>query len=147
MNVLAAEPFGRGLEVICRYRAAGSFIRRYGAYITAGAPLDALIEFTIKDDERGDPPATRSTLLALGILTDEEFTELTKQTRVICDLIRGELAGADLELVDIKLEFGRAAGQIVLIDELSAGNMRVQRNGISVPPLELGRLLAASRQA
>src|SRR5690554_4403250 len=32
MTVKAAEVFGEGLEVICRYRAVGSFLRRYGLY-------------------------------------------------------------------------------------------------------------------
>src|SRR5690554_2737928 len=30
MTVLPAEMFGKGVEVICRYRAVGSFVRRYG---------------------------------------------------------------------------------------------------------------------
>lgn len=33
MEVLPAKVFGHGLEVICRLKATGSFIRRYGAYI------------------------------------------------------------------------------------------------------------------
>lgn len=145
MNVLAAQPFGQGLEVICRYRAAGSFLRRYGAYVAEGAPLDALVEFTLKDDERSDPTANQATLLALGILTDAEYGELTAQTQLICGIIRDELQNAGLELIDIKLEFGRAAGKILLIDELSAGNMRVTRAGVSVGPLELSRLVTAAR--
>jgi phosphoribosylaminoimidazole-succinocarboxamide synthase len=145
MNVLAAEPFGRGLEVICRYRAAGSFVRRYGAYVAEGAPLDALVEFTIKDDERGDPPATRDTLLALGILSAEQHDELLERTVMISAAIRAELAAASLDLIDIKLEFGLAEGRIVLMDELSAGNMRVLRAGEPVAPLELTSLVTAAR--
>lgn len=33
MEVKPAKVFGNGLEVICRYKAVGSFIRRYGEYI------------------------------------------------------------------------------------------------------------------
>ena len=33
MEVLPGKVFGKGLEVICRLVATGSFIRRYGAYI------------------------------------------------------------------------------------------------------------------
>ena len=33
MDIKAAKAFGKGLEVICRYRAVGSFLRRYGAYV------------------------------------------------------------------------------------------------------------------
>jgi phosphoribosylaminoimidazole-succinocarboxamide synthase len=32
MEVLPAKVFGKGLEVICRYKAVGSFYRRYGEY-------------------------------------------------------------------------------------------------------------------
>ena len=30
MTVLPAKVFGKGVEVICRYRAVGSFLKRYG---------------------------------------------------------------------------------------------------------------------
>jgi phosphoribosylaminoimidazole-succinocarboxamide synthase len=39
MEVLPAKVFGHGLEVICRHKAVGSFIRRYGDYIENGADL------------------------------------------------------------------------------------------------------------
>ena len=55
MRVKKVSVFGHGLEVICRYRAVGSFIRRYGDYIEEGAPLNAYVEMTLKDDERQDP--------------------------------------------------------------------------------------------
>ena len=38
-EVLPATVFGKGLEVICRLVATGSFIRRYGDYIEDGTPL------------------------------------------------------------------------------------------------------------
>ena len=41
MTVKPAKMFGNGLEVICRYRAVGSFMRRYGMYATEGQLLDA----------------------------------------------------------------------------------------------------------
>ncbi len=55
MIVKPAKVFGHGLEVICRYRAVGSFIRRYGLYAKEGQPLDAFVEITLKDDKRQDP--------------------------------------------------------------------------------------------
>lgn len=58
MEVLPAKVFGKGLEVICRYRAVGSFLRRYGAYANEGDKLDAYVEATLKDDDRGDPLIT-----------------------------------------------------------------------------------------
>ena len=57
MLVRKAEPFGEGLEFICRLKATGSFMRRYGKYAQEGQPLDYLVEITLKDDDRGDPAA------------------------------------------------------------------------------------------
>ena len=37
MEVKPAKVFGHGLEVICRHKAVGSFLRRYGEYIAEGA--------------------------------------------------------------------------------------------------------------
>ena len=48
MEVLPAKVFGHGLEVICRMKATGSFIRRYGDYIEDGADLDAYVETTLR---------------------------------------------------------------------------------------------------
>ena len=141
MTVRPAEIFGNGLEVICRYRAVGSFLRRYGDYITEGQALDALVEFTLKDDARGDPPATGDTLAALGILSVAECGELKRLTRDISGVIKAALLTKGLDLYDIKLEFGRVDGGIVLIDEISGGNMRVFKDGSAVDPLDLVQLL------
>ncbi|MCL2421079.1 MAG: phosphoribosylaminoimidazolesuccinocarboxamide synthase [Defluviitaleaceae bacterium] len=141
MTVRPAEVFGKGIEVICRYRAVGSFMRRYGAYAMEGQPLDALVEITIKDDDRGDPPITRDALNMLGILTYEEYDKLKMLTQKISGLIKDVLQAKGMELYDIKLEFGRVDGEIVLMDEISGGNMRVYKDGVIVEPLELVKLL------
>lgn len=137
MTVLPATVFGKGVEVICRYHAVGSFMRRYGMYAKENQPLDALVEVTLKDDERGDPLVTDDILAALDIMTVQEYATLKTMMKDICAILREELAQKGLELYDIKLEFGRVDGQIVLIDEISSGNMRVYKNGVIVPPLEL----------
>lgn len=141
MVVKAVSPFGQGLELICRRKAVGSFIRRYGAYIKEGADLDNYVEFTLKDDERGDPLITREGLLALNILTEAQYQQLVDLTRRITGLIAGELAGKGLVLYDIKLEFGLYEGQVLLMDELSAGNMRVYQEGRVLEPLALSQLV------
>ena len=138
MIVKNATPFTGGLEVICRYKAMGSFIRRYGEFINEGEPLDAVVEMTLKDDERGDPLITEDALVALGILDTGEYQKLKKLTQDICSIIKSDLASRDLELCDIKLEFGKDKdGAIMLIDEISGGNMRVTENGKTLHPLDL----------
>jgi len=137
MTVIPVEIFGKGIEVICRYRAVGSFIRRYGAYATEGQMLDSFIEFTLKDDERGDPVATKDALVMLGVMSGEDYDEIKKITQKICGIIKETLAEKGLELYDIKLEFGRVNDEIILVDEISGGNMRVYKDNAPIDPLEL----------
>jgi phosphoribosylaminoimidazole-succinocarboxamide synthase len=141
MTVKPATFFGNGLEVICRFRAVGSFMRRYGMYAKEGQELDAFVEVTLKDDDRGDPPITRDALNMLGLLTFEEYGILKSLTQKISRLIKQEIEAKGGELYDLKLEFGRVKGEITLIDEISAGNMRVYKNGKSVEPLDLVGLI------
>jgi phosphoribosylaminoimidazole-succinocarboxamide synthase len=143
MTVKKASVFGNGLEVICRYRAVGSFLRRYGMYTKDGQPLDAFVEVTLKDDERNDPPISKDALVMLGILTSEEYEVIKSLTRKIATIVKDELAQKGLELYDIKFEFGRIGedNHIALIDEISGGNMRAYYNGRRVEPLELEKLM------
>lgn len=145
MTVKSAKVFGKGLEVICRYRAVGSFLRRYGAYCEDGQPLDAFVEVTLKDDDRNDPPITQDALAQLGLLTAEEYTTLEVLTKQISGVVKDELAAKGLELYDIKLEFGRdsVTGDVMLIDEISGGNMRVYQNGVYIAPMDLEKLVLA----
>src|SRR5690625_1262494 len=90
MIVKDAEMFGNGLEVICRYRAVGSFYRRYAAFCEEGQALDSFVEVTIKDDERGDPPIAKDALVQLNILSENEYDELMKRTKQIASLVKEE---------------------------------------------------------
>jgi len=142
MDVRPATMFGKGLEFICRKSAGGSFVKRYGTYATPGQDLDYLVEVTLKDDERGDPPITKAALARLGIMTKDEFKICKKLTQKIAKLIFNDLLSKGLVLQDLKFEFGKAAdGEIMLIDEISAGCMRVLRGNEVVPPMELGKLI------
>lgn len=141
MTVKKATAFGQGLEVICRFKAVGSFYRRYGAYCTEGQDLGQLIEFTLKDDERGDPVIQKETLAVLNLLSESEYDKIEKETKRICSFVSHELAKKGLTLYDIKLEFGKdTQGNILLIDEISGGNMRVYLQNKYVEPLELEKI-------
>lgn len=143
MTVKPAAVFGNGLEVICRYRAVGSFLRRYGMYAKEGQPLDAFVEFTLKDDSRQDPPITEDALVMLGILSSEEYKAIKDLTKKIGGIIKEELAKKGIELYDIKFEFGRVGEDkhIALIDEISGGNMRAYKDGKYLEPLLLEKLM------
>lgn len=143
MTVLPAKMFGKGVEVICRYRAVGSFLRRYGMYATEGQPLDAYVEVTLKDDDRNDPLITDEALEMLNIMTKEEYKILCELTKKIGKVIKDELAKKDLELYDIKFEFGRVGedNHIALIDEISGGNMRAYSGEEYIEPLKLEQIM------
>lgn len=143
MTVLPAKMFGKGVEVICRYRAVGSFLKRYGMYAKEGQKLDSYVEVTLKDDKRNDPLITDEALEMLGIMTKEEYKILTALAKQIGQLVKDELEKRDLELYDIKFEFGRVGNDshIALIDEISGGNMRVYKDGKYVEPLRLEQLM------
>ena len=143
MTVKPATVFGKGIEVICRYRAVGSFLRRYGMYAEEGQPLDAFVEVTLKDDVRQDPPITEDALDMLGILSTDEYKTLKELTKKIGNVVKEELSKKYIELYYIKLEFGRIGEDkhVALIDEISGGNMRAYKNGKYIEPLVLEKLM------
>ena len=144
MEVLSARVFGHGLEVICRYKAVGSFLRRYGDYIEAGADLPAYVETTFKNDEKGDPLVTKDALVALGVMTEQQYDDLKAMTQAITRIVADDLNEKGLELYDIKFEFGYDAdGNVMLIDEIASGNMRVYKDGQYVDPMTLNTLFFA----
>ncbi len=144
MEVLPAKVFGKGLEVICRYRAVGSFFRRYGDYIELGAPLPAYVETTFKDDEKGDPLVTKDGLIVLGIMTGEQYDAIKEMTQKITKIVADDLLEKGLDLYDIKFEFGYDKdGAVMLIDEIASGNMRVYKNGEYIDPMTLSDLFFA----
>ena len=147
MEVLPAECFGKaqggnGLEVICRLVATGSFIRRYGEYIADGTPLEGgYVECTFKNDAKGDPLVTGEGLVALGVMTADMFASLKEQTLKITKVVADDLKTIGLDLWDIKFEFGYNGEEVILIDEIASGNMRVYKDGVIVDPVELTKLI------
>ena len=142
MEVLPAKVFGQGLEIICRLVATGSFIRRYGEYIADGTPLEGgYVECTFKNDAKGDPLVTSEGLAALGVMTQEMFDSMKEQTLKITNVVADDLKSIGLDLWDIKFEFGYNNGEVILIDEIASGNMRVFRGSEKIDPVELTKLI------
>ena len=143
MKVKPVEMFGvgGGLEFICRCKADGSFLRRYGGYATFGMDLDYFVEVTLKDDKRQDPPINKDALIRLEIMDEVQFETCKNLTIQATKLIEEDLNEKGLTLFDLKFEFGLYNGEVLLIDEISAGCMRVYKDGVKVPPLELGKFI------
>ncbi len=144
MEVLPAKVFGHGLEVICRHKAVGSFIRRYGDYIENGADLPAYVEMTFKDDAKGDPLVTKDGLIVLGVMTGEQYDRIKEMTQQITQIVADDMKAKGLVLYDIKFEFGYDQdGNVMLIDEIASGNMRVYKDGQYIDPMTLSKLFFA----
>ena len=75
----------------------------------------------------------------LGIMTADEYEQVVALEKKIGDVVKEDLASKGLDLYDIKFEFGKlvSTGEVVLIDEIAGGNMRVYKDGEYVSPLEI----------
>ncbi|MFA5522751.1 MAG: phosphoribosylaminoimidazolesuccinocarboxamide synthase [Tissierellales bacterium] len=143
MIVKPAQFFGKGVEVILRYRAVGSFLRRYGLYCQENDKLDGYVEVTLKDDLRNDPLITKEGLAELNIMSFEEYDILYNLTKKSGEILKDFMLKKGIELYDIKFEFGRVGSDlhIAMIDEISGGNMRAFKDGKQISPLELEKIL------
>ncbi|MBO4724999.1 MAG: phosphoribosylaminoimidazolesuccinocarboxamide synthase [Firmicutes bacterium] len=141
MEVRPAKVFGKGLEVVCRHRAVGSFFKRYGQYIEEGAPLPEYVEMTFKNDALGDPLVTKDGLVVLNIMNEKQYDDIKVMTQKITRIVADEMKKRGLELYDIKFEFGYDdKGEVMLIDEIASGNMRVYKDGKYIDPMTLSKL-------
>ena len=75
------------LEVIIRNVAAGSFSKRYG--VEEGKELLApTLEFSLKNDDLGDPLINSYHVLALGLATQEEIDTIAKYAFKVNEILR-----------------------------------------------------------
>jgi len=130
--LIAKKATWNGLEFVVRFKAFGSFVRRYGKYAREGADLGGLVEITLKDDERGDPLIVDEAIDALGLLTLHQVQEAKALVRKAAEVIRRDLETKGLALLDMKFECGAVDGQLVIIDDVSTDNMRVVQEGKAV---------------
>jgi len=135
MLVRRARALGQGgLECIVRFFAMGSIIKLYPKYLHEGQPLHDFFEVTTKDDAAGDPRISKELLANPDFgapMTEAEYEECKKLCIKSAELIRDDLAEIGLTLIDIKFEIGEADGKIIIIDEVSAGVMRVYNGDIA----------------
>lgn len=112
------------LEVVVRNIAAGSLSRRLG--LPEGTKMKrTVIEYFYKSDELEDPMVNQYHIAAMGWATEEELKTIAAYAFKINDLLRKVLRQSDIELIDLKLEFGKTAdGKIVLADEISPDTCR-----------------------
>lgn len=117
------------LEVIVRFKKAGSFIRRYGG--TEGEEFSApLVEFTYKNDELHDPLMCIEHLEVLGITSRQIANDIINLAREAAVHLKEFFSKNGLELWDMKFEFGiDEEGKVYLGDEISPDTMRLRKSG------------------
>lgn len=141
-NVLIArKATWLGLEFIVRFKAFGSFTRRYGKFVKEGANLGTLVEITVKDDEREDPLINEDALVAVGLMRPEQIEEAKLLVKNAAEIIRANLHGYGMQLLDLKFECGIVDDRLVIIDDISTDNMRIVKDGEKVDPDELLRVV------
>ena len=96
---------------------------------------------TFKNDALGDPLVTKDGLVVLGIMTEKQYDDIKALTQKITKVVADDMAEKGLELYDIKFEFGYDKdGNVMLIDEIASGNMRVYKDGEYIDPMTLSKL-------
>jgi len=112
------------IEVIVRNIAAGSLSKRLG--LAEGTKLaSTVLEYCYKDDALGDPMINDYHIAALNLATPSELEKISAYSFKINDILTEYLKDMGIELIDFKLEFGRAKdGNIVLADEISPDTCR-----------------------
>ena len=114
------------IEVIVRNRVAGSLAARLG--IEEGfKPDNLIVELRYNEDELDDPFINRDLAVALGLVTYEEIDGMVAEAKKANEVLKELFHRIGIELVDVKLEFGRATdnGEIILSDEVSPDTARL----------------------
>ena len=113
------------LEVIGRFKATGSYVKRYD--VPDMMEFDGVyIEYTYKSDSAGDPPICNDAIVAKGLLTRRELGFVEYITERVAYTIKDFFAQCNGDLIDFKIEFGRLDnGQIIVIDEISPDTCRI----------------------
>jgi phosphoribosylaminoimidazole-succinocarboxamide synthase len=112
------------LEVIVRNIAAGSLSNRLG--LAEGEKLASVVlEFCYKNDALGDPMVNEYHIAALNLASRVELEKISGYSFQVNKILYEYLKDLGIELIDFKLEFGRAKdGTIILADEISPDTCR-----------------------
>lgn len=122
------------LEFVLRYFTAGSMCRRFD--LEEGMVFDPpYTEVTLKSDAQGDPLITERLCLIKGILAKEgQYNEALDILVRVGDVLRKELAGLGLTLIDFKIEIGYDEnGKMFVVDEITPDIWRVRDENGNIP--------------
>ena len=116
------------IEVVARNIIAGSLSKRLGR--PEGEPLpEPILEHYYKDDALEDPMINDWHIRLLRLASPQELAAINETALRVNALLREFLAGRGIMLVDMKLEFGRHHGKILLADEICPDTCRLWDKG------------------
>ncbi len=121
------------LEFVLRYYTAGSMCRRFT--IEEGLAFDPpYLEVTLKDDDQGDPLISERLCIMKGLLVEGQYDEALDVLVRVGEVLKNELAGMGLTLIDFKIELGYDAdGKIYVVDEITPDIWRVRDEAGNIP--------------
>ena len=114
------------IEFIVRNRVAGSLAARLG--IEEGfKPDNLIVELRYNNDDLDDPFINSDLAVALGLVNYEEVGRMVAEARKANEVLKDLFHRIGIELVDLKIEFGRATdnGEIIVSDEISPDTARL----------------------
>ncbi|ETO91355.1 MAG: phosphoribosylaminoimidazole-succinocarboxamide synthase [Candidatus Xenolissoclinum pacificiensis L6] len=120
-------------EIVVRNIAYGSLTKKLP--IEDGLLLDKpLIEIFYKDDSKGDPLISEEHIYLAKLASQEQMEEIIDVSLRINDFLLGIFASAEIQLVDLKFEFGTDMNEnIVLGDEISPDTLRLWNQNENEP--------------
>ena len=116
------------LEVVVRNISTGSISSRLG--ISEGHVFSKpILEFYYKNDKLNDPLVNEDHILEFEWATLHELEEISNIAFRVNDYLSGLFFGAEITLVDFKLEFGRpldrSITKVIVADEISPDSCRL----------------------
>lgn len=116
------------IEWVARRVATGSYIRRTG--VAEGTRFDPLVlEMFYKDDAQHDPLITADEAVEMGLCSRDEIESGLAATNQIFTLLERAWAEQDIQLVDLKIEFGRTPDGLLLADVIDNDSWRLWPGG------------------
>lgn len=114
------------LEITVHNRIAGSLAQRLG--VEEGFKSDnTIVDLRYNNDDLDDPMINDHYAVALGLASYDELKFMYSQALKANKILSALLKKAGIELIDMKLEFGRASdnGHIIISDEISPDTSRM----------------------
>ncbi len=114
------------LEVVAHNRMAGTLASKLGVE-DGFKPANTILDICYNNEELEDPLVNEDQAVALSLATYDELNKMKAIASKVNVLLTDLFHKAGIELVDVKLEFGRASdnGEIIISDEISPDTCRL----------------------